>query len=703
MFAQKSPRALLDDADYYYDVEKYSQALEKYLAFDQDKGNDLDVKTRIGACYYYVGNTSEGLRFLNYVVQNSKNPLPVTYLFMGKCYQADFLYKDAIKYYKEYLRQLKSSSPERASVKDDIRRCAVGLHTKDLGDKVFVQNFGEKVNTSGHDFAPILSPNDEDRLYFASCREGNLGGLRNGEGLKDERGGTYSSDMYSTSVENGEWGDVQAMSYLLNSPRYDMVLGFTEGGKSLYYFKGFSLDEGEIMVDTFKTDGNKSLFSTAFNSPMIAENGDGTPFFFHDTLMFFSSRRDGGFGGSDLYYAKKSDGRWLAPINMGAQINTGFDETMPFLAADGRTLYFSSNNLKSIGGFDVFKTRFIDSDFTWTEPKNLGIPINSAGDDEHFILNSDGSKGYFCSNRKDGFGGKDLYSIVFRVALPEQINTSTPSDFTAVRPMLKKEDSPESAVVNAQDEVINLLIAPLLFERDDNLMTPSNIRILDPIVVAMKRYPKIKIMLTSHCEENGNTEFDLYLSVKRIEKISEYLIKNGVSPSNIGLQGCGAAYPIAMNMMDGKANISGQKLNRRVELKLFKTEKLPITIKEERPVVSEFMAAKEAQQYEDATKGLSYRVQIASIKQMYSGEITKLYPDVLIERFPDKGLYQYTIGLFKSYSSAEQLKKELDARGVLNATVIPYINGFRINEEEYKTFSGLYIDLQTYLKKTKKG
>ncbi len=700
MFAQKTPR-VLDDADYYYDLEKYAQALEKYLAFDQDKGNDLDVKTRIGACYYHVGNTSESLRFLNYVVQNSKNPLPITYMYLGKSYQADFQFKDAIKYYKEYLRQLKSSAPERAAVKDDIRRCAVGLRTKDLGDKVFVQNLGDKVNSVGHDFAPILSPNDEDRIYFASCREGNLGGLRNAEGLKDERGGTYSSDMYSTSVENGEWGDVQAMSYLLNSPRYDMVLGFTNKGKVLYYFKGYSLEVGQIMVDTFKADGNKSLFPSPFNSPMVAENGDGTPCFLHDTLMIFSSNREGGYGGSDLYYSTLSDGRWLTPKNLGSQINSAYDETTPFLAADGRTLYFSSNNIKSIGGFDIFKARFNETDLVWNTPTNLGIPINSAGDDQFFVLNNDGSKGYYCSERKDGFGGKDLYSVIFRVALPEQTNTVSPSDFSVIKPKIKKED--ELAVASAQDENITLTIAPLLFEHDDNLLTPSNIRIIDPIITAMKKYPKIKLLLSSHCEENGNTEFDLYLSVKRIEKIADYLIKNGIPQNSIVLQGCGAAYPVAMNMMDGKANISGQKLNRRVEIKLNKLEKLPITIKEDRPIVSEFMVAQDAQEFENTTKGLSYRVQVAAIKQMYTGEITKLYPDVLIERFPEKGLYQYTIGTFKNYTAAEQLKKELDTKGVQNAIIVPYINGFRINEEEFKSFSGLYIDLQTFMKKTKKG
>ena len=699
--AQKNVRALLDDADFFYDIGKYDQALKNYMAYEEVKANDLDVKTRMGACYYYIGNTTESLRFLNYVTQNSKNPLPITYLYLGKSSQADLQYKDAIRHYKEYLRLLKANAPERTSVKEDIRHCAAGMHTKDFGSAVFVQNMGEKVNSTGDDFAPILSPNTDDKIYFASCRDGNLGGLRNSEGLKDERGGSYSSDMYSAEVENGEWGNVQTMSYLLNSPRYDIVLGFTNEGQVLYYFKGFSGTNGQIMVDTFKADADKSLYAIPFKSPMVSADGDGTPCFFKDTLMLFSSARAGGYGGRDLYVTTLRQGAWTEPQNLGPNINTPFDETTPFLAADGRTLYFSSNNMKSIGGLDIFKSKFDDENLTWNIAENLGTPINSAGNDLDFKINTEGSKAFFSSQRKDGYGQKDIYSVVFRTPLPEQSRNSSPSDFTAVRAKIKKENTIET-VANNQSEITNLTIAPLLFEKDDNLLTPSNTRVIDPIIATMKRYPQIKLMLTSHSEENGTSEFDLYLSVKRLEKTADYLIKNGIPASNIIIQGCGSSYPIALNIMDGKPNTSGQKLNRRVVLKLNKIDKLPITIKEESPIVSEFMTSKEGERFDKACKGLSYRVQITAIKQIYSGDIVRLYPDVLIERFSDKGLYQYTIGLFNTYTAAEQLKKELESKGIPAPTIVPYVNGFRIANDDLKTYTSMYGDLQIYLKKSEK-
>jgi hypothetical protein len=109
---------------------------------------------------------------------------------------------------------------------------------------------------------------------------------------------------------------------------------------------------------------------------------------------------------------KNQKGDWDEPINLGSTINTEYDEEGPVLDLDGKTLYFSSIGHKGMGGFDIFKTVYDAQTKTWSEPVNLGYPINSADDDIYFTLSGDGRHGYYASVKEGGFGEKDLYRIV---------------------------------------------------------------------------------------------------------------------------------------------------------------------------------------------------------------------------------------------------------------------------------------------------
>ncbi|MCE2743343.1 MAG: hypothetical protein LW701_07235 [Fluviicola sp.] len=127
--------------------------------------------------------------------------------------------------------------------------------------------------------------------------------------------------------------------------------------------------------------------------------------------MYFVSDRPGGLGGRDIYrVVKMPDGSWSLPQNLGPNINTSSDEDSPFIASDNKTLYYSSNGPKSMGGFDIFVT-IRDEDNVWGDPLNLGYPINSTGDDIFYTTTIDGLKGYMTSFRKNGFGEKDIYEI----------------------------------------------------------------------------------------------------------------------------------------------------------------------------------------------------------------------------------------------------------------------------------------------------
>ena len=119
----------------------------------------------------------------------------------------------------------------------------------------------------------------------------------------------------------------------------------------------------------------------------------------------------------DIYMARKlPNGKWAEPFNLDTMINTEYDEDSPFIHPDGVTLYFSSNGPNSMGGFDIFTSTFDKATETWSEPVNMGYPINSTGDDVGFVWSADKTHAYYASARKEGQGGRDIYLVV----MPEE-------------------------------------------------------------------------------------------------------------------------------------------------------------------------------------------------------------------------------------------------------------------------------------------
>ena len=127
--------------------------------------------------------------------------------------------------------------------------------------------------------------------------------------------------------------------------------------------------------------------------------------------MYFSSDRPGGKGGLDIYSVKKlPNGVWAQPVNV-EQLNTPYDDDAPFIHSDNRTLYFSSKGHKTMGGFDIFMSIHNEETGNWSEPQNMGYPLNTADDDIYFVWSADGERGYFSSFREDGYGDLDIYVV----------------------------------------------------------------------------------------------------------------------------------------------------------------------------------------------------------------------------------------------------------------------------------------------------
>jgi len=131
--------------------------------------------------------------------------------------------------------------------------------------------------------------------------------------------------------------------------------------------------------------------------------------------LYFVSNKPGGFGGKDIYYTslrikgnrEKLD--YEDAVNLGAVINTPYDEQGVFMDVEGKILYFSSKGHNTMGGYDVFKSSYVNG--RWTKPRNLGYPINTPDDDIFFSFSRDGRHAYYSSFDPDGYGNRDIYMI----------------------------------------------------------------------------------------------------------------------------------------------------------------------------------------------------------------------------------------------------------------------------------------------------
>ncbi len=692
LVAPLSAQNLREQATVLFDAGKFKPALDLLLRYQEQKPGQLDVQRDIGIAAFHSNQLGIARQYLGGLIDKSPDP-NVTYYF-GKVNQHEFQFKEAIRQYKNFLRKVKLDDPRRRATIADIKRCAAGQKIISSNEEALVENLGETINSMYDEFAPVVSPTDEDKLYFAASREYSEGGLRDDLGRMDNKNGKYASDIFSTYTDNGEWHELTPLGNpLLSTAQHEFILSFDKKGTSMYLYRGLTQFSGDVLLDVFKQNVEQRTPPTLFLSPMKANEGDNSLCFFNDTLIIFASRRAGGYGGLDLYYTRFTEGAWSNPENLGPNINTSFDETTPFLAKDGRTLYFSSNSTQSMGGFDIFKSTYMDIEMSWQAAQNLGRPFNSAGDDTYFQLTADGRKGYFCSNRKDSHGERDIYQALFKTAQKVQ-TPSLPSAFYEVQAHLEKA---KNGTISVGVTKVKYEFSPLYYDQDADLLRGSNMQQLKKVADLWKLYPNVQIVLTGHSMESESVPFDLYFTLKRLEQTRKILTDNGVRIDNITLKSVGSGYPIALTELEGTPNPAGEKMNKRIDIDLKNILNTPIDFQYNTPAVSELMVNKAGDVLKKHEMGLSYKIQIAATKRVFEGEALTKCGDGMVEVQGD-GQYLYTVGLKETFGAAEILKQNLLKDGNKEAIVVAYVDGVRlISDNAIRQWSKKYPDLLKYL------
>ena len=715
LFAQKSATKSTSwyekQGSLLFENGKYFESLPYLLQYQTLKPEDNEAKLKIGKCYLETGQIEKAIEYFDFLLGQKKIEAEVYHL-MAQAKHLSLNFDEAIAYYKLYLATLKKEDYTRYFVKDNIKRCVIGRKLIYLDELGFVENLGDKINSQHDDFAPIFVKKQQDIIYFSSIREGNLGGMYNEEGLEDTVVGHYRSDIYKAVLSKGEWSEVESLPSNINSVYHDVINGFDEYRNLIYLSQSKDLyfDYGDIYMNNYSIDVENTSQNFKLPLPINSPDWEGDTYFFNSNTILLSSDRQGGYGGKDLYISKKrEDGKWTALNNLGPGVNTPYDEVSPFLSADGKTLYFSSNNLKSMGGLDVFVVMFNPQINNWSKPANLGMPINSAGDDTYFKISEDGLRAYFSSDRPNGIGGEDIYVVYFKNVREEQKNIQDTIAFQYAidKDLLSIRIEEKANIVTpinqkTTPEMTIFRFDPLYFSDfgEGETLEMSALMELNRLIKLLDQHKNLQVELASHIDSDQSTiHFNLYASIKNAENVANYMIEKGIDASRIFLKGHGANYPVSKSKeADGTAIVGGKRLNKRIEIKVYQPETAMLQIQYSEPAIIDAMSVKASVNHKRIVNGLSYKIQIKSLSTILDDDVLRDYDYAMIEKNADNNSLLYSVGLFKSYRMAKELKDELISKGYTDAVIVAYKDGQRLETEaDLKQFIDKFPDLQFML------
>lgn len=386
----------------------YKQALDPYyLAAQKFNPNNALLNYKIGKCYLYSNYKLKSIPYLEKALQLNPAVDPQIHYLLGKAYHLNMEWDKAIKEFQTFQQTLKGE--ELALLMGDVNvhisQCLTGKEMVKNPIRVFIDNVGPEINSQFPDYGPVISA-DESVMLFTSRRTGSTGGKI------DPEINEYYEDIYISTKKDGKWTPAVNMGEPINTDNHDANSGLSADGQKFLIYIGNNngdLYESELKGTKWsKPDHMNKNINTSYHESSACYSPDGK------SVYFVTDKPDGGLGDRDIYLSTKDEkGKWGKPVNLGPTINTQYGEEGVFLHPDGKTLYFSSQGHKSMGGYDVFKSVYNSQTKTWGEPENVGYPVNTPDDDVFFVISASGRHGYYASFNANGYGEKDIYMITF--------------------------------------------------------------------------------------------------------------------------------------------------------------------------------------------------------------------------------------------------------------------------------------------------
>ncbi|TGE26516.1 OmpA family protein [Hymenobacter metallicola] len=486
-------------------------------------------------------------------------------------------------------------------------------------------NLGQNVNSKYVDTHPVISP-DGKTLFFARQ-----------ESPQNVGGGNDVQDVWYSTLANAAkktWNQAKNIGGPINTPGPNGLASVSSDGNTA------------VLINVYNPDG--SLDPKGASISRRTKSGWGMPVkieiedFYNDDdenvdyflgtsgkVLLMAVQRKDGKGEQDIYVSfLKADGRtWTRPKNLGGTVNTKKAEFAPFLAADGKTLYFASEGLGGYGKSDIYSSKRLDDSWTnWSKPRNLGPNINSPDFDGYFTLSAAGEDAYLVSSRNGIGGSRDIFRINLTPQFKPEVVTlvrgrvldaatkkpvaatikyenlltgeeigvaeTSPVDgsYTIVLPSgahygyraeaenyLAESDNLDVTDRRNYSEVTHdLFLVPfavgstiklnnIFFAQSKYYLRENSYPELLRLVRILRDYPTVEIKLEGHTDNQGDPALNLKLSLDRVNEVKKYLVSKGISGHRITTEGFGDKKPIASNEQEDT-----RKLNRRVEFRITK-------------------------------------------------------------------------------------------------------------------------------------
>lgn len=626
-------RKTIKMANKLYKKGSFYNALKYYEEAHNRKPENSYVIYRLAATNLLLRDYKLAEKWYKLLSETDPVKYPRSYFMYGLMLKYNGKYEDAIPQFEKFKDSDYSEDDATeliARADKEIEGCELGIqYLASPPVRAKIEHPDESVNNPFTDFAPVPLDKDGNEMMYASIRADSA---LNVEELKKGNVDWYSK-LYTAKFEGDEWKEAELLPAPPNSSEVHTGNAVYNADQSRMYFTRCELNKClQMDCKIYKSEknsdgswGEPEVLGANINAedatnthPHVVQTEDG------NDALYFVSDREGGQGRKDIWYAEANNsGTFGKAENLGAGINTEWDEITPAYDENEGILYFSSKGQVNIGGFDIFFSQGSAAENDWAEVENLGYPINSSVDDIYYAPADDGKTGFMVSNRPGGFNLKsetccdDIYRVTiireivlegwvavrsdpdqtpiggadvavftkdgdelqavstittdemehFIVPLePEtvyQFNTTKPGYWGSEEVIDLNEIEVDDTLKHAflVDEIIKrkIKLKRIYFAFDRYNITRKYKKSLDSLQVVLSNNPDYTLTITGHTDAIGTDAYNMVLGKKRAQAAADYLVAKGISIDRLSLISKGEDEPIKPNT---KENGADNKLGR---------------------------------------------------------------------------------------------------------------------------------------------